>query len=144
MKLVELSEQNAQRSLNLNAADFDTLDYSAQLELLHRRLVAVEMMPRRSTPEVLHGMVRTFATHLRTTYVPSETYPGPVRLVLVRDAKDDEATCQKKHEQTATGWQRFAPELVTWRGPGNHMTVLKPPHVVTLVGWIRAGLCDGA
>jgi amino acid adenylation domain-containing protein len=140
MQLVELSEQRAECSLNLDADDFDGLDYAAQLKLLHGRLVAVKMVHRRSTPEILRGMVRTFATNLRTTFVPSETYPGPVHLVLVRAAKDDEATCRKKHKQTADGWRRFAPELVTWCGPGNHMTVLKPPHVAALAGWLRSSL----
>jgi thioesterase domain-containing protein/acyl carrier protein len=140
MQLVDLSEQRAECSLNLTADDFDDLDYAAQLKLLHERFVAVRMVPPRSTPEVLCGMVRTFATNLRTTYVPSATYPGSVRLVLVRDAKDDESSCRKKHKDTAAGWQRFAPELMTWRGPGNHMTVLKPPHVAELVAWLRASL----
>jgi arthrofactin-type cyclic lipopeptide synthetase C len=78
MQLVELSEQRAECSLNLVVADFDGLHYAAQLKLLHERLVAVKMVPRRSRPEVLRGMTRTFATNLRTTYVPSETYSGPV------------------------------------------------------------------
>lgn len=142
MQLVELSEQRAQRSLDLDPADFDDLDYTAQLKLLHERLVALEMISSRSKPEILHGMVRTFATHLRTTYVPSETYPEPVRLVLVRDTKDDEATCRKTHRKTAAEWQRFAPGLVTWCGPGNHMTILNPPHVVKLADWLRASLCN--
>jgi amino acid adenylation domain-containing protein len=140
MQLVELSEQSAERSLNLVADDFNGLDYTAQLELLHERLVMADLMSHRSKPEALHGMVRTFATNLRTTYVPSETYPGPVRLVLVRDVKDNEAASRKKHQETVAGWQRFAPGLVTWRGPGNHMTVLKPPHVATLTDWLRASL----
>ena len=137
MQLVELTELSAQCDLNLAEADFDGLDYPAQLQLLHSRLVAVQIMPPRSKPESLRGMVRTFAAHLRTTYVPPQTYPGPVRLVLVRDARDDETTSRRKHEQAAAGWRRFAPELVTWRGPGNHMTILKPPHVAALVNWLR-------
>jgi arthrofactin-type cyclic lipopeptide synthetase C len=143
MKLIELSEQRAACSLNLDADDFDGLDYEAQLKRLHGRLVAVEMVSRRSTPDVLRGMVRTFATNLQTSFLPSEAYPGPMRLVLVRTATDDEATCRKKHRRIAAGWQRFAPELVTWRGPGNHMTILKPPHVAALVDWLSASLCGG-
>jgi amino acid adenylation domain-containing protein len=142
MKLVELSEQRAECSLNLTADDFDGLDYAAQLRLIHGRLVGAKMILSRSTPRVLRGMVRTFATHLRTTYVPHERYPGPVRLVLVRDAKDDEATCREKHKKRAAKWQRFAPGLVTWRGPGNHMTILHPPHVVKLADLLCVSLCN--
>jgi arthrofactin-type cyclic lipopeptide synthetase C len=140
MQLVELSELSAKCSMNLVADDFDGLDYAAQLELLHGRLAAVELIPRRSRPDVLRGMIRTFATNLRTTYLPSNTYPGPVRLVLVRDAKDDEETCRKKHKETTAAWQRFAPGLIEWRGPGNHMTILEPPHVAVLAGWLGVSL----
>ena len=47
------------------------------------------------------------------------------------------AGIQKKHKETTAGWQRFAPELVTWCGPGNHMTILKAPHIETLADWLR-------
>jgi thioesterase domain-containing protein len=144
MKLVELSEQRSECSLNLNADDFDGLDYAAQLKLFHGRLMRAGMLSHRSTPEVIRGMVRIFATNLRTAYIPSKTYAGPVRLVLARTATDDEATCRKKHNETAAGWQRFAPDLITWCSPGNHMTVLSPPHVDTLSDWLRTGLCRGA
>jgi arthrofactin-type cyclic lipopeptide synthetase C len=137
MQLVELMELSAQCTLNLAEADFDGIDYPAQLQLLHSRFVAAQIMPQRSKPASLRGMVRTFAANLRTTYGPPETYPAPVRLVLVPDAKDDEATSRRKHEQAEAGWRRFAPELVTWHGPGNHMTILDPPHVDALADWLR-------
>jgi hypothetical protein len=88
-------------------------------------------------------MVRTVAANLRTTYVPPETYPGPVRLVLVRDAKDDAANSRRNHEKAAAGWRRLAPELVAWRGPGNHMTIFEPPHGATLVGWSAEDKAQG-
>jgi arthrofactin-type cyclic lipopeptide synthetase C len=103
MHQVKLSEQSAECTLNLVADDFDGLNFAAQLELLHGRLEMVKLISRRPKPADLHGMVRTFATHLRTSYVPSGTYPGPVRLLLVRDAKDEEVTCRKKHKETAGG-----------------------------------------
>jgi thioesterase domain-containing protein len=140
MQLVELSEQSGQCSLNLVANDFEGLDYATQIKLLHERLVEVELIPRMSRPNILRGMLRIFSSNLRTTYLPSGTYPGPVFLILVCDAKDDQETCLKKYQRIVTGWRRFSPGLTTWCGPGNHMTILQPPHVAALAGYLRASL----
>jgi thioesterase domain-containing protein len=142
-QLVELFEQSAERSLDIVAKELAALDEPAQLELLHQRLVGVGLLPRRSTPEVLRGVLRTFTANLQTAYVPSKEYAGPASLVLVRDPKDDEATAQRIHETTARGWRRFARELVVWRSPGNHMTVLEAPHVAALADRLGAILRRG-
>jgi thioesterase domain-containing protein len=132
LHLVRVFEQTAERSLDIVGGDFEPLDESARLELLHRRLVRVGIMPRRSTADTLRGVVTTFAAQLRATYAPALAYPGPVCLALVRDADEDEATCRKRHEEAAAGWRHFAPRMVTWRAPGNHLTVMRHPHVDTL------------
>lgn len=54
-------------------------------------------------------------------------------LVLVDDPEKDEATNKTYHQNAIIGWQQWAPNLVALKGPGNHMAVLKSPHVNTLV-----------
>jgi hypothetical protein len=44
---------------------------------------------------------------------------------------------EQNFTETLVGWERFAPNVVPWRGPGNHMTVLKMPHVIDLVEWLN-------
>jgi len=140
MEMVELFEMAAQRPLGIAIEDLYPLDDAAQLKLLHQRLVSVGIMPPRSKWETLRGPVRMFAANLRTTYVPNETYSGLLYMALVRNAKDDEATGRRRHKEIIAGWRRFAPDLIAWHGPGNHMTILKPPYIETLAQWVRANL----
>lgn len=125
MQLVRLYEQSVERPLGLVATDFESLDESAQLELLHRHLVRAGIVPGRSEPGILRGVVRTFAKNLGTTYFPA-TYSGTVCLMLVDSGEEGARTL---HEQRSLGWRRFAPQLVEWHVTGNHMTALKRPHV---------------
>jgi len=33
------------------------------------------------------------------------------------------------------GWKQWAPQAISWAGPGNHMTILNQPHVQILADW---------
>ncbi|MDD5035056.1 MAG: alpha/beta fold hydrolase, partial [Methylococcaceae bacterium] len=133
MKLAEIYEQSIGLSLEIDPGELDALDGEAQLEFLHGRLVAVGLMPKLSEPEALRGTLRTFASCLRTSYRPEAIYSGAVRLVLVGDDRLTEKADRQLRETIIAGWKRWAPELTVCRGGGNHMSVLKPPHVKVLV-----------
>jgi arthrofactin-type cyclic lipopeptide synthetase C len=128
----------AERSFGIGAKEIEPLDRAGQLAMLHQRLVQFGLMPRRSSPQVLEGPFRTFATCLRTTYRPPSSYPEPLRLVLVDHSKLDADVNRRLVEQTVEGWKRWAPSLVFSPGAGNHMTTLKSPHVQTLAAFLTA------
>jgi thioesterase domain-containing protein len=137
MEMVRLFEHAAECPLGIVLSDLEALDADGQVELLHERLIKVRLMPARSRADVLLGPVRAFETGLRTHYQPRGVYPEPLRLVLVSDSSLDYQANQGKFLASVNGWRRFAPNLVAWHGPGNHMTVLKPPHVSVLADWLR-------
>jgi arthrofactin-type cyclic lipopeptide synthetase C len=139
-ELIEVIQLAAQQNLCIRASDLAPLDDEGRLKLLHDSLVRVGVMPRRSRPDVLQGPLRTFGAALRTRYFPAEPYTGPVRLVLVRDTRLDEQADLRRCDAVHEGWRRWAPQATCWRGPGNHMTVLDPPHVSKLAEWWRSGL----
>ncbi len=138
IEMVRIFEHTAECSLKITLSDLDALDAKGQLELLHERLVRARLMPPRSQADLLLGPVRAFETALRTPYHPQTIYSGPMRLVIVSDAGLDNHANQQKFLESVNGWRHFAPNLVPWQGPGNHMTVLKPPYVTTLADWLRA------
>ena len=140
MELVKMFEQLAGSSLEISSSDIELREGRARLNLLHERLVRVGIMPRCSNAEVLRGPVLTFAACLRTHYQPRAVYPGLLRIVLVDDSHLDEEANRRRYEQNIAGWQRWALDIVPWHGPGNHMTVLKPPHVYSLAAWLSFGL----
>ncbi|MEX5624504.1 hypothetical protein ABFV62_30730, partial [Pseudomonas syringae] len=77
-----------------------------QLQQLHAGMVRNGLLPARSTPRVLDGTVRTFATALRTVYRPTQAYTGPVGLVLVDDPGLDALGNAREHAAMREGWQQ--------------------------------------
>jgi arthrofactin-type cyclic lipopeptide synthetase C len=138
MTLVELVELGLPAPLELGRDDFARLDAPGQLALLHERMVAAHVMPSRSTPLDLNGVFRTLSMNLRTAYTPSVVSEDPVHLVLVHDTRLTEQACTLQHQATVEQWQRWAPLLRPRAGPGNHLTILRPPHVAALASQLRA------
>ncbi|AXV81558.1 hypothetical protein [Ralstonia solanacearum] len=93
------------------------------------------MIPRRSHPDTLRGPIRTFGTALRTPYRPGRVYTGPVRVVLADDHALSREANENVRRRTEAGLRRWAPELVAWRGPGDHFSLRTPPHVQQVVAW---------
>jgi thioesterase domain-containing protein len=143
LELVDIFEHAAERSLEIGPDDVAPLDEDGRLKLLHERLVGIGLMPRRSSHEVLRGSFRSFATCLRTTYTPAETWPDPLHLVLLSDPRRDEETNQRQFAEAVRGWKRWAPNLVFSRGAGNHVTALKSPHVRSLASRLDADVAGG-
>ena len=138
LQLVKIFEQTVERPLGIGPADAAALDEAGRMRLLHARLVQVGLMPQRSTPDVLRGPFRTFATCMRTLYTPDEAYPDPVRLVLVPDPELGHEENRRALADAVRGWRRWAPRLEFLEGAGNHMTALKPPHVAALAATLAA------
>ncbi|HKX33394.1 MAG TPA: amino acid adenylation domain-containing protein [Blastocatellia bacterium] len=140
VELINLYEQAAGRSLEIDLDRMEVLDPPGQLDLLFDRLVWAELMPRQSRATDLAGMVRTFETSLRTRYRPRNVYPDPVSLVLSCDPKKDGAANERASVGTVARWKHWAPNLTVWYGPGNHLTMLRQPHVAVVGEWLQSRL----
>ena len=140
MKLVSLHEQAAGRTLDIRASDFEDRDSAAQLELLHSGLVRVGMMPARLSWEALRGPVRSFEAAIRTRYSPDDKFLGPTTLVLVPESDESEDRVGPRFESTTAGWRSVAPRLQFVRGGGNHVRLLKPPHIAAIADLLRGCL----
>ncbi|HET7232814.1 MAG TPA: amino acid adenylation domain-containing protein, partial [Longimicrobium sp.] len=136
LKLVEVLELAAERSLGIGPAEVAARDEAGWLKLLHAKMTGLGLLGARATPEVLAGPLRTFARCLRTVYRPSGVYPGRLRLVLVDDPRKDEAANRALFAEVERGWRAWAPGLVFSPGAGNHVTALKPPHVAALAAFL--------
>lgn len=140
MRMIAVLEMAAQGSLGIRPGDLDGLDNKEQLSLLHSRLLRTGLVTKFSTPEVLLGPLRTFECAARASYCPQASYLDPVHLVLLRDTKADNQTNWRKFSDNIDQWRHWAPTLISWVGPGNHITGLKTPHVSVLVEWLRSVL----
>lgn len=139
VKLASLFALNASAPLGLVAADFASLDAEAQLALLLDKLIAVKLMPARTTIAVLRAIVRVFETNLNTRYRPDAPYPNTLHLVDVagREASASAAAVQPR---SVGAWFDNVAQVRSWRGPGNHVTLLSAPHVKELAAWLRQAI----
>ncbi|HKS14132.1 MAG TPA: amino acid adenylation domain-containing protein [Pseudomonas sp.] len=133
--LADALQRSSGKVLGLDREAFAETDDASQLRLLQAAMVRAGLLPERAAPQVLQGLVRCFASALRTVYRPAQGYDGPARLVLVADPILDAAS--NEHEQAAmiAGWQRLMPQLATWQGPGDHFSILRTPDVFSLAAW---------
>lgn len=136
-ELVGLLEMAAERSTGLSASDFEGLDLQQQLVLLHQRMVSIGLMPQRSNPKQLMGTVRTFETALRTRFTPMAAYEGKVRMVFVRSVGEAREETALRVSRAAAAWRRWVPNADFRLGTGNHVTLLKSPHVDGVAAWLR-------
>ncbi|NWD75281.1 amino acid adenylation domain-containing protein, partial [Pseudomonas gingeri] len=134
-RLIETMQLAAGKSMEIDHVAFQAQDDVGQMRLLHAGMVRAGLLPQRSAADSMRGPARAFGTALRTDYQPSSIYTGPVRLVLADDPVLDAAGNQREQQSMVSGWRRCAPDLTVWRGPGNHFTILKAPHVQHLARW---------
>jgi arthrofactin-type cyclic lipopeptide synthetase C len=140
MKLVNIWEMTAECSLNISREALEVLKPEDRLVLLHEGMVRARLMSSRTTPDILVGTIRTFSTALRTNYRPETVYNLPANLILLADSRLHGEAQEHDFARVAAGWCRWAPMLEVWRGPGNHMTALKRPHVQMIGDWLRPKL----
>ncbi|MDB4888862.1 MAG: non-ribosomal peptide synthetase, partial [Gemmatimonadetes bacterium] len=126
---VDVIELGAERSLGVDLASLERVDDGVRLTALHGALVRAGLMPARASVRFLEWSLTVFAACMRSTYTPSERYDGCAHLVLVDDTRCDADTNRRQHAETARAWERWAPALQTTYANGNHVTVLKSPHV---------------
>ncbi|SOS20803.1 non-ribosomal peptide synthetase [Pseudomonas cerasi] len=143
-RLIEALQLSSGRSLELDPMAFADSDTVAQMHLLQQAMVRVGLLPPRLAAQALQGIVRTFASALRTVYRPEPGgYSGRASLVLVNDPHLDALDNQLEHAACASQWQHLLPQLSLWEGPGNHFSVLKAPDVYSLAAWWYDGLTVG-
>nr|UXB94867.1 non ribosomal peptide synthetase [Pseudomonas syringae] len=135
-RLIGALQLSSGKNLDIDPKTFADCEYATQLSLLQSAMVRIGMLPPRMAPQALQGIVRTFASALRTVYRPhSAGYSGRVSLVLVDDPSLDALDNQLEQASAAAGWQQLLPQLALWEGPGNHFSVLKAPDVYSLAAW---------
>jgi arthrofactin-type cyclic lipopeptide synthetase C len=129
LEWIDSVELMLDRPLGIDPHLLMSLSDADQRATLHRQMVKFGVFPSRSQPDLLTGPLRVFARFLRTRYIPSGVYDGPMRYVLVNDKRLNPAQNLRKHREVIEGWSMWVPDIRYMLAPGNHITVLTPPHV---------------
>ncbi|WP_232436641.1 alpha/beta fold hydrolase [Burkholderia ubonensis] len=131
--LARALEQATGRPLGIEREALFRADRRGQWAMLHRGMVDARIIRSGAGLHDVRGIVRTYGTALRTAYRPADVYAGCATLVLAADGDDAERGFVP--DDVLSGWRRFAPRMAMWRCPGNHYTMIRPPHVERFAQW---------
>jgi thioesterase domain-containing protein len=135
-------EMKTQQSLGLTAGTLQSLDNAARIELLRERMISTGLIESRFGVADLQRVIRVFACALRANYFLDKPYCAPVHLILANASALGGDTPRIQNEDLIARWKRWAPEITSWVGPGNHMTILDPPQAQILAEhWSRIVKC---
>ena len=123
------------QELHLRAADLAGLDDAGQLDALRRRLAERDLLPPEVDAAQFDGFVRTYRADQQSVYSPAEPYPGTLTFfraeVLHEDSRPVPELAWTLADPTRA-WDRFAARVEVREVPGDHLSMLTPPHVSTL------------
>ncbi len=134
-RLIEVLEQEAQQSLSLRGDALAAKNEASQLKELRAAMVRAGLLPAQVHDRSLLGMLRVFSVNVNTGYALPEPFEGAVLLV---QAGDELASDQKGRSglaratalaQRAERWRSRVSKLDVRIIPGNHMSMLRLPHV---------------
>lgn len=139
-ELLELAAEG--RDFRVDPLKIRSLSPNDALAYVHDRMIQCSLMPRRSNSNSLRGALRTFGAAVRANYRPRRIFEGRASYIFARHSLDTRSG--DTQPQRVAFWQRHAPKLVVWEGPGNHITVLKAPHVERVASWwlLKHGMLD--
>lgn len=132
LHLVSVYEMSIGRSLGLTSLSFRGLGDSERLELLRLSLVKARVLHMTTDPKTLAGIVRVFGANIRTTYSPAAAFSGEVYAVGASSIRS-----QVARHRRIQAWRSHAPRIQFEQVGGNHMSLLKEPHVDELAGIVR-------
>ncbi|MBB2487495.1 alpha/beta fold hydrolase [Mitsuaria sp. WAJ17] len=125
------------RPLGIFRHQLAPLSPAQRLATLHAAMTRHGLLPARTRPDVMEGPLQAFGAALRTSYRPTGQWGRPICLVQADDPRRCAERNAQDQQRDAEGWRLWAPQLQHWKGPGNHMSMLKPPHVQHCVdGWL--------
>jgi amino acid adenylation domain-containing protein len=111
----------------------------ARIDAFRQALVDAGVYPAEGGAAHIRHTLDVFKAHARVSYTAPRD-AGLERIVLLRTAVEPaHAACEP--DDVSWGWSRLAPTEV-YMMPGDHLAVLRPPHVAALAGQLAVCLAQ--
>lgn len=138
--IAELSSRIAQLlnpALHVREEEMEGLDHQAQMEYFRAALTAAGIFPEHASVHLLEHTLALFRAHAAVRY-GIEGKRVPVRINLYRTA---EAPSHRQELAGIADWGwKIAGEVEVNYLPGEHLSVLRPPHVSELAAVMESSL----
>ncbi|WAC73173.1 amino acid adenylation domain-containing protein [Roseateles sp. SL47] len=136
-RLIQIYEQSLGRSLELEVESMGTAEADQHLARLLARLVQHGVMPQSTRLPTLKGIFRTFSTHLNTQYLPARPYLQESYLVNASPSPGGGAALRRGLDEDVGRWEQHLPRAQAYTCGGNHMSMLRAPHVLGIAAWLQ-------
>jgi amino acid adenylation domain-containing protein len=147
-QVAQIAEHLYGVALGLERAELDA-EAGAGLELLTRRMIAADVLPPGTGPDYLRGFIGVYRANLQAVYAPPPLATA-IRVLLLRSREAQPASLVAEQfaamrETREMGWRNYLRgELIVADVPGDHLTMMRPPHVATLASIIEKHLEDAS
>ncbi|MCP5095184.1 MAG: amino acid adenylation domain-containing protein, partial [Chloroflexi bacterium] len=120
----------------LRALNLAELDEAERLTAVLTYAISVERLPADLTLETVRHLYHVFETNYRAmvAYTPERPYAGHVTLLKAEEEPRPDYDSTFNWQPWVTGW------LDVHIVPGNHFTLVRPPHLTTLATQINTAL----
>ncbi|MGF1552988.1 MAG: amino acid adenylation domain-containing protein [Paracoccaceae bacterium] len=131
----------------VGAGELAPLDEAARLSLVETRLAGAGLLPPGASSAAIRGFLAVFMANGRIRYAPRAPRPVPIRLLRAAEANPDYDYAAAEDEgvpraRSTLGWGALASEIAVHAVPGDHLTMLAPPHADRLAA-VLADALDG-
>jgi thioesterase domain-containing protein/acyl carrier protein len=116
------------------------LEPEEQLLYFKDKLEELNFLPMKSNLNQIRGWLQVYKTNSLMNYVPDAVTPIPITLFRAEEQGESNQTeLQKASFDSPTwGWNHFSKEPTSVIFvPGNHITMMRPPHIQVLANQLR-------
>jgi thioesterase domain-containing protein len=142
--IAELTDRIAQLlnpELKISAAELQELSFEEQLHKFRDGLVRVELFPREAGIDHLRNVLELFKAHSQVQYkIGGSDLRVPITLFRTHTVPGHLTSLAG---DPSWGWEALG-KVNIHHVPGEHLTVLRPPHVKVLAAKLGACLAEAA
>ncbi|EAZ91849.1 non-ribosomal peptide synthetase [Crocosphaera chwakensis] len=118
-------------NIEMSTEQLRKLSYEGQLEYFKTYLEQAQVIAPQGDIRQVKGLLEVFKTNSQIVYSPQDSISGNLAVFRAKDS--DEITSMVETSDPSLGWQQWTSQSMQIQTiPGDHLTIMSPPHVQVL------------
>ncbi|MEO0769238.1 MAG: amino acid adenylation domain-containing protein [Cyanobacteria bacterium J06649_4] len=142
-RIAEIIEEMLGEKIEVSYETLAFLTEEKQFHYFQEALETVGFLPPNSDAKLVRGLVEVYKTQCLIQYLPAQTSSLPITLFCAQEISDEQQLALPLLKNPTWGWEKFSSQAVDVRSiPGNHISMLRPPHVKKLAAEINKSVLN--
>ncbi|MEN8443743.1 MAG: thioesterase domain-containing protein, partial [Cyanobacteria bacterium J06555_13] len=142
-RIAEIIEEMLGEKIEVSYETLAFLTEEKQFYYFQEALEKVGFLPPNSDAKLVRGLVEVYKTQCLIQYLPAQTFSLPITLFCAQEISDEQQIALPLLQNPTWGWEKFSSQAVDVRSiPGNHISMLRPPHVKELAAEINQSVLN--